>query len=392
MQADKRKTVFVIVHGDIWGAYNANQLLPALEKRGCNIFLMVSRSTPDKNDGCPANKNMPGLRPFLAAKENLFLSVCNAIDATRKIGRDKSRGRFLTFNALATRFAKDKKIRWTTHGGLKGGYQIAAHFTELESFDIVPDLVLSGDTLAVLPASITDRYPCFGTHPGPLPEIPGMHGTERSLLHNRLFDQHGNPNPQHTLPYVKGSFFNLAAKLDDGPVIAYAMAPCITGMTFLQLRQELYSSLIKTMIDHLDVLLDDGQRKDLVNDRTQNPLHKSNVTSGHHVPELAADQLSAWASDGFMGIDGDESFVQQNAIFDPVQLKNWMREFCPPKWTDAEFDKMYDCGVSAIPLLRPKPPAKKLWAARTALVVPGTDQFAAGIKRLIDETLINARG
>jgi len=389
-QAKSKKTVFVLVHGDIWGALNANQLMPELAKRNCEIRLIVSRSTPDSADGKPANKNLPQLRPFLALKENALQRFFEFIDITARFtGLDDVTAKYATFKTLALKYCGDAAVHYTTHGGPKGGTQIQVIFDDLATKGIKPDLVLSGDTLAILPASIVDHYSCFGTHPGPLPDIPGMHGTERSVMHHRFFNEDGSPHNGYSLPYVKGSLFKLAPTLDRGPVIAFATAPYVNGMTLMDLRAGLYHELIAQMIEHLDVFLDSTKREVLVKQRTDNPINKTRTGLPGLLPEvedLKPDTLSFWTNDGIMfGNDDGTMTVQYNMIFDPDQMKSWMHCFWPEKWPKDIFEHTFYSAFQGndVPIAPPSGlMAQSTLTPRKKIVVPGTHEFSRAIREI----------
>lgn len=385
-----QKTVVVLVHGDVWGALNANQLLPELAKRNCKIYLIVSRSTPNKEDGRPANSNLPDLRPFLAIKENGMLGYFNVIDSVARLQgkHNLPNAEYSTFQTLAWRFCADDTVHYTTHGGPKGGAQIQAIFDKLGTQGVKPDLVLSGDTLAILPGSIVNNYPCFGTHPGPLPDIPGMHGTERSIMHHRLFNADGKPNTRHSLPHVKGSLFNLAEKLDDGPVIAFALSPYINGMTLLALRAGLYRSLIEKMIEHLDVFLDPEQRDTLLKQRRDRPINRPRSGLPSIVPpveELSPHALTDWAQDGILFPEDDGTLtLQRNAIFDKGEFQTWMSCFWPKGWGNREFEEIYfKTFHQYLPMRAPPVETRKLVLPKRRLIKPGTCEFASGMITLI---------
>lgn len=296
---NKKQYVSCLVHGDMWGALNANQLIRGIAERGLTPIMIVSRSTPDET-GKPASRNIPSLIPTREAKENGLSAFFAAIDQTV---RDPRPTENLTFAQLAKEYCHDGTYYTTDRGGIKGGEQIRDIISSIERSGIKPEFILSGDTLAILPAEIVKKYDCFGTHPGPLlpgedlPVVQGMHGTARSVMYNCFFDANGRYiNDTNALgwKFVKGSFFNLAAKLDDGPVIAEGLTPYVPGMCLFQLRADLYHTLIEIMLRHVDQLADPAQRQKLLQEKKAAKPH------GHsrEIPPLTEAFLLEWLLDG----------------------------------------------------------------------------------------------
>jgi hypothetical protein len=406
------KHVFVLVHGDMWGAYNANMLVKAVKEQGAKPILIVTRSTPGK-DGKPLTK-VADLVPSRVLKEGTMLRFFDLIDANTALAEKfKEQHRrspetlakanipddpeYLTFNRLAKKYCADGVAHYTTAGGPRGGEQILAIFDALKEKGIEPEVVLSGDTLAILPEAITGKYDCFGTHPGPLPYIKGMQGTERSLVNHMFYNADGEYMPKGSyLPgggtNVKGCFFNLKPKLDEGPVIEEALSPYYPGMDLLQVRAELYHSLVSTMIAHLPQLMDKDKREALISDaRTKQRPH-----SAQEIADLTQGELQDWHGDGVAFVQPGERLspilwtlhdtpdtvgIVQNLIVDPDYFKSCMASFFPGAF-DARGNSSKAFEAAFEPVFRSELDAINAQAAKAADANPDM-RFMHDLKRRV---------
>jgi len=289
----------------------------------------------------------------------------------------------LSFQRLAKRYCFDGKFHSSTCGGSVGGNEIAAIINQYADQGHKPGLILSGDVIALLPQALVDNYDCFGTHPGPLPGNGGMHCSERSEIFQRLYSEYGGPWDTNTDgPYILGSFFKLASKLDKGPVISFGRIPC--AAPFFDLREtdlfmqrlRLYDALIDQMVLHLPQLLDPKQRKELVRERKKNPLlGNRSLLHWHDVPELDPDYLREWLEEGRFRDHNHDILRERRFIFKPETMRQLFLDWYWPKgWPEQDFDKLYKLMVS--PHLPPT-------AQQAKLAIPGTPDFAMGLGEII---------
>jgi hypothetical protein len=194
--ANKPKYVFVLVHGDIWGAYNANMLVEAVVKNNAIPLLFVSTTALAK-DGYPVAREKDLKIPRILKESNLA-DFFRVIDKVFKIVPNSKR--LHTFEGLARQFTPDGVVHRTTCGGEDGGLEMAEMFRKLkEEQGIAPELILSGDTMAILPKEVTDNIICISGHPAPLDrriKIPGMKTTLRALCHRIVYDSKGRLLPR----------------------------------------------------------------------------------------------------------------------------------------------------------------------------------------------------
>ncbi len=253
-----------------------------------------------------------------------------------------------TFTQLAQRYCHDETIHYTSSGGFKGGKEVAELIAQLEeTHGHGPEVLLSVDTMAILPGDLLEKYQCFSTHPGPLDtrKIEGMQGTLRSLVNHIFYDREGNSlSPHHPLglgqAYVKGTLFMQHPELDKGPPLETTFTPVVPGMCDYQIRHEVYHSLTDAMIDHLPDLLDTEKRAALVERITQEKAALDEEPTAR-IGRLEKDELSKWQQQAIGFGDGEGNVtILQNQIINPDYFKSLMRKFFPG--SDTLFESAYE--------------------------------------------------
>lgn len=379
-----KKYVVVLTHADDWGAQNANQLITHLHQHypDLNVHLVVSRATKNKGgEIATKNKDLKTMRElkethfkdyldhidhlyditpseeeidemYRSGEFNLPEGEEDMIDYQTRLGARMAKIHFpdlLTFKQLAKRYCADGEAHYTARGGIKGGEQAAEVITQLEEvYGHGPEVLLSVDTMAILPESVHQKYRCFSTHPGPLDriKIEGMQGTERALANQILYDMYGDPMPKtHVfgmgLAHLKGSLFLQHPELDKGPLIDSVLSPVVPGVCAYQARQDLYSILVDQMIERLPELLDEKKREKLVAKATKAKM-KLDKQKQEHVPDLDDEQFATWQGKviGYAneamphGVE-----IVQNQIVDPQWFQSQMARYYPG--LDDEFRHVY---------------------------------------------------
>ena len=371
-----KKHVFVLAHADGWGALSANTLIRHIHEHypDIAIHLIVSQATKNK-EGKIATK-LEDLKDTRELKESNLLEYFAKIDALPASQKAKGKeAELYTFNELARRFCADAAVHYTSRGGPKGGQEVAEIFHKLEGEDgITPEVVLSVDTMAILPEAITSRYHCFSTHPGPLDtiKVEGMQGTLRSLVSQVFYDRDGNPKPSDpwarpSTDYIKGTLFLQHPELDKGPPIDSIITPVCPGMCAYQARDEVYSSLVASMIDHLPIFLDKNKREALAYEAT---AKKEALDKLPHIsiPELDDGQFKRWQSQSVAFLDDTSPQgleVIQNEIVSPHYFQNAMRRFWPGNEKEFKncFDEIYGNNIERIKATASKRLLDDPWAA-----------------------------
>jgi hypothetical protein len=379
-----KKYVIVLAHADGWGALSANKVVKHLHEQypDLGVYLVVSQATKNK-EGKIATK-LDDLKTPRELKETNLLEYFRRIDAlydgipcdkeTELMlnGKKKPDGvaeedlpeyfmklgmrqvqqqstELLTFKQLAKRCCTDSEVHYTTKGGLKGGEEVAAVVEVLEKqHGHGPEVLLSVDTMAILPKELLEKYQCFSTHPGPLDtiKVEGMQGTLRSLVNQVLYDADGKPLPRDHVfgmgaAHIKGTLFMQHPELDKGPPIAVTQSFVCPGMCAYQARDEVYDALTDAMLERLPSLLDKDKRASLV-EKASKEKAELDTKPHHRVGELEADQFATWQGQavGFANGAGPWGMeVIQNAIVNPPYFQNQMRRFFPGP--EAEFEKTF---------------------------------------------------
>lgn len=346
--AKPKKYVVVLAHADGWGALSANKVAKHLHEQypDLGVYLVVSQATKNK-EGRIATK-LDDLKTPRELKETNLLEYFRRIDAMGEEGITHDTD-LLTFKQLAKRYCADGEVHYTTKGGPKGGEEVGAAITALEKeHEHGPEVLLSVDTMAILPKDLLEKYQCFSTHPGPLDtiKIEGMQGTLRSLVNQVLYDTDGQPLPKDHVfgmgaAHIKGTLFMQHPELDKGPPIAVEQTFVCPGMCAYQARDEVYHALTDAMLERLPVLLDTEKRKALVEKATR---EKDELDAKHHhrIGELEAGQFATWQGQavGFANGAGPWGVeVIQNAVVNPQYFQNQMRRFFPGP--EAEFEKTF---------------------------------------------------
>ncbi len=348
--SEPKKYVVVLAHADGWGASSLNTVIPYLHRKYPDIGIIgiVSQATKNKEGGILTK--LDDLKTSRELKEINLLAYFDKVDAlAATIDPAENKTTDFTFKKLGE-YCLDGQIHFTTRGGLKGGEEVAAVLNTLENErGIVPEVVLSLDTMAILPPEIISRYHCFSNHPGPLDtiRIEGMQGTLRSLVNQVLYDAKGELiNPAQMFPmaptWVKGTFFLQHEELDKGPPVATVLSPAQTGMCAYQVRDELYYALCKEMIKYLPYILDKNTREPLVEIVK---MEKEKLDAKPHVKigELESGQLAVWQGQS-IGFPDNEALhgvsVLQNEVVSPIYFKNRMRSYFPGD--EQEFEKTYN--------------------------------------------------
>lgn len=395
--SEHNKYVVVLAHADGWGALSANMLVRHIHDHfpDIGIHLVVSRATKNK-DGEIATK-LGDLRIVRALKETNLGVYFEHIDAIYRqmlphsevlrqvddlyrlgsveisglspenrqdhffnlgvqIARYGSASQF-TFNQLAQLYCESRSVFYTTKGGFKGGEEVATYIETLETqHGYGPEVLLSADTMAILPQEVLQRYDCISAHPGPLDtiKIEGMQATLRSLINQIFYNADGSLlprdySPRIGSPHIKGTLFLQHPELDKGPPIESVLAPICPGMCAYQVRDTVYAALIDRMLELLPILLDRDARGVLVKQATK-AKQKLDAEPHTRVSELKAEQLAEWQSHA-VGFKNDTYpwgvEVIQNTIIDPGYFKNIMRSFFPGSddECDAIFRSIFDANV-----------------------------------------------
>lgn len=309
MKQQRKKYVVVLAHSDGWGASSANKVVDHIHANhpDLGIYLVVSQATKNKA-GNIATKlgdlkiprelketdmlayfeqidaiydSMPPQQELMRRWQNIRqgnaseLASLSSVEQAQfyfDLGRDLTRyqmAELSTFKQLAAKCCADKTVHYTSRGGPIGGEEAAEIIGQLErQYGHGPEVLLSVDTMAILPADLLNRYDCFSAHPGPLDDIriEGMQGTLRSLANQILYDAGGLPLPaSHQfgwgLAYIKGTLFMQHPELDKGPPIRVVQTPVCPGMCAYQARDEIYASLTDAMLELLPTFLNKKARK-----------------------------------------------------------------------------------------------------------------------------------
>ncbi len=387
----EKKYVVVLAHADGWGAVSADKVVRQLREEypDLGIYLVVSQATRNK-EGKIATKLDDLKIPRELKEENLleyFKHIDKIYDTTpsfeqtrREIEEGKKpegvseedlfahymqlgmqqahqhRVQLLTFKQLAKRYCSDGEVHYTTKGGPKGGEEVAAVVTELEKqYGYGPEVLLSVDTMAILPAALLEKYQCFSTHPGPLDriKIEGMQGTLRALVDEVFFDRKGRPiEADFVIGYMgfgdaclKGTLFMQHPELDKGPPIVVTLTPIYLGMCAYQARDFVYYTLTDWLLEAVPFLLNKEERTKLV-ERAMQVKADLDALPKRHVPQLEAEPFAKWQGKS-VAIPSEERpgemEVIQNAIIHPDYFKKQMRRFFPGEEIDFEelFTRIY---------------------------------------------------
>ncbi|MBX9725681.1 MAG: hypothetical protein K2X09_00320, partial [Rickettsiales bacterium] len=188
-------------------------------------------------------------------------------------------------------------------------------------------------------------------------KVEGMQGTLRSLVSQVFYDSKGNPKPNDpwarpSLDYIKGTLFLQHPELDKGPPIDSIITPVCPGMCAYHARDEVYSSLVESMIHHLPIFLDKDKREALVHEAT---AKKEALDQLPHVsiPELDDGAFRRWQSHAAPYLDDTSPHgveVIQNEIVSHHYFHNAMRRFWPGNEKDFEncFNKIYGNNIERI--------------------------------------------
>jgi len=306
------KNILILAHADTWGAVSANKLIQGisdLHNDQHDIHLIVSKATRNQSGGIATG--IEALREPRRLKEDALATFFETIDRRKPT----QFGSLLTFQQLGQKFCSDSAVHFTSCGGKNGGQEV---LKIMEDQELSPDIVLSVDTMAILPPEIVNQYTCYSLHPAPLAdiEIAGMQGTLRSLVNEVFYSKTGKrikPSATTQERYVKGSMFIQAATLDEGPVVAETFTNASPDMSAYELRHAVYNDLVEKMLALLPEILN--------KENLQKILANTNRTK---VKPLSEEQLTEWLSD------------HQNKIFDPAAFKDIVMQFWPPERTDFE--------------------------------------------------------
>jgi hypothetical protein len=383
-QKKYKKYVVVLAHADGWGALSANKVVKHIHDHypDVGVYLVVSQATKNQ-EGRIATK-IDDLKTPRQLKETNLLEYFQRLDeryermlspaeikrivsaskAPDGLSNEETNKYFfslgeqlahqysvdlLTFKQLAKRYCADQEVHYTTKGGPKGGAEVAAVVEELEKqYGHGPEVLLSVDTMAILPKDLLEKYNCFSTHPGPLDntKIEGMQGTLRSLVNSVLYDREGKPLPaDHVFgkgeAFIKGTLFMQHPELDKGPPIALTQSYVCPGMCAYQSRDEVYDALTDEMLRRLPVFLDKDARAALVQKATQEK-EALDALPHQHIPELDPDKFATWQGKAIGFVDDAAPHgvdVVQNEIINPQYFKNQMRRFFPG--SEADFDREF---------------------------------------------------
>lgn len=338
----KPKHVVVLAHADGWGALSANIMLRHLHDHypDLRVSFIVSQAT--KNSKGEIATKLGDLKLPRKIRETDMLTYFDRIDklaGDQPVEIDPRYGRY-TFKELGRRFSEDGMVHYTTCGGHSGGEEVAAIVQDLQvQRGIDPEIFLSLDTMAILPAHITDNYPCFSLHPGPLGtivingkrvKVEGMQGTLRSEVNNIFTFPYG-PG----VPCVQGTMFLQHSELDKGPPISHVDSPAPVGMCAYQIRNELYALLVQEMIGRLPELLDPQRRSALIK-KALAAKTKLDAEPTVHIGNLEADQLMRWQNQAIGYPDEDAPHglhVIHNLLLNPKYFLHEMRHYLPV-WLD----------------------------------------------------------
>lgn len=347
-----KKYVVVLAHADGWGAVSANNLITQLHKNypDVAVHLVVSQATKDK-EGKIATK-LDDLKTPRELKETNLLEYFRNVDTMYEQPSCKP-AELLTFNQLAKHYCADGEVHYTSRGGPKGGEEVAAIVAALEKqCGQGPEVLLSVDTMAILPKELLERYQCCSAHPGPLDtiKVEGMQGTLRSLVNQVLYDAHGEPLPvDHVfgmgMAHIKGTLFMQHPELDKGPPVDVIQTFVCPGMCAYQARSEVYHELIDAMLKRLPQLLDKDKRAALVEKATREKA-ALDALPNRSIPELEAGQFATWQGQAIGFPDDTKPWgvdVVQNAIVDHHHFENQMHRFFPgaEKEFGQTFGKIY---------------------------------------------------
>ena len=423
-----KKYVVVLAHADGWGALSANKIVQHLhtDYPDLGVYPVVSKATKTK-EGKILTK-LDDLKLSRELKETNLLHYFDQIDAlyehtpsaekTQKLlnGHLKPEGiaeehlteyylklgmqqaqqhsmELRTFKQLAKQCCTDGEVHYTSRGGPKGGDEVAAVVHALEAHHGKgPEVLLSVDTMAILPKEILENYQCFSTHPGPLDtvKVEGMQGTLRSLVNQVFYDRDGKRMPEdHVfgmgLAHVKGTLFMQHPELDKGPPIKTTLTPVVPGMCAYQVRDEVYHALTDEMLKLLPTFLDKKARRDLV-DHASKAKETADAEPHERIGELDSQPFAGWQGEGVGFVNesapwGVEMF--QNKIIDPVYFKNQMRRFFPGDANEFEktFTEIYGDNLEKLSKqsrARTEDPYMRLYAGDPDVTIrrykPGTDE------------------
>jgi hypothetical protein len=384
-----RKYIVIIAHADGWGVLNVNGAVRRIHTKfpKLGIHLIVSQATKNKIGAIatklddlkiPRQLKETNLLDYFARIDDIYGSMLSEVELNREwstIVRSNGKSlshltlaeqakycmtlglqmgkrqlaELLTFQELAKKFCRDGKVHYTSRGGFPGGEEVASIIEALERHnDRGPELLLSLDTMAILPRNLLERYHCFSAHPGPLDtiKIEGMQGTLRSLVNQVYFDENGIPLPDNHIfgmgmAYIKGTLFMQLPALDAGPALAIVQTPVCPGMSAYKARDEIYAVLIDTMLKLLPQFLRKKSRAILIKKAfAEKEILNSKPTI--KIPELDAEQLAKWQGQA-IGIEDDSQpwgiDIIQNQILDSRYFRGVMRRFFPG--SDAEFDNTF---------------------------------------------------
>jgi hypothetical protein len=354
-----KKYVVVLAHADGWGALSANKVVRHLHKRhpDVDVVLVVSNATRDKEDRIATK--VQDLRISRALKEDNLRNYFRRIDEM-PADTKTTEPELYTFAELGKRCCADHEVHFTSRGGPKGGEEVAQLIAGFEKqYGHGPEVLLSVDTMAILPKELLERYQCFSTHPGPLDtiKVEGMQGTLRSLVNQVLYDRNGELLPaDHTfgngLAHVKGTLFMQHPELDKGPPIATALTPVMPGMCAYEVRDQLYHVLTDKMIEQLPTLLDAQARTRLVAQATK---EKAELDTKPHkrILELGEGQCATWQGMAYGHEDDSKPWgveVLQNAILNPDYFEGQMRRFFPgeEKFFKPLFNEVFQPNLEAM--------------------------------------------
>ena len=348
----QRPSVLVLTHSDIWGTLSANQLIMALRKNYPDVLIYLIASRATRNSKGDIVTKLEGLKIAREIRDTCFGRFMDHIDALpeeKKKSLRQDTEKMRTLEALSRDFCADKMVHYTTTGGKKGGEEVEII---LKAYSIRPEVVLSVDTMAILPASVTERYDCFSTHPGPLStiKVEGMQGTLRSLAHKVFYDEDGRIVRSPFLiesgqAFVQGSLFLQHAELDKGPVIQSVNTSYTPGDCAFDVRRAVYHDLVLTMIGALDTMLDPTRRKALIEHAQINKQYVDEelkfLRGARVIPHLEEEDLARWRSDFHIIQEQNDPEVRRNRLIDPGAFKYYCSLFFPGTWSD-DFQPVFE--------------------------------------------------
>jgi hypothetical protein len=383
MAAKDKKYVVVLAHADGWGALNANKIVRHLREKhpDVDVYLVVSQATKNKEGGIatklgdlktPRELEETNLLEYFRRIDALYDAVPSLAETERQLNGGalppgvtaenaanyffdlgQKHGAlytadFLTFKQLAKRCCADGEVHYTTRGGPLGGEEVAAAIANLEKkHGHGPEVLLSVDTMAILPKTVLDKYDCISAHPGPLDtvKIEGMQGTLRSLVNQVLYDRDGKPLPAthrfgEGFAHIKGTLFMQHPELDKGPPVKAILNYVCPGVCAYRAREDVYDGLTDEMIKLLPTLLDTTSRKRMVEKATR-AKEELDRRGGHkRIPELEEGQFATWQGTVTGIVNGAGPWgveVIQNEIIEPLHFQNQMQRFHPGQ--QAAFEK-----------------------------------------------------